>query len=123
MNVKHKPATALPWEFDCEVGRSDSWICRADSGDDGDAVVARMECHSRKATSERKNAATYPVLTERSVQDAAYITHACNTYADMVNTLTSIANQTSGFGTLPGSALSEAMARLAIDTLKRIGEL
>lgn len=85
--MKNKPATSLPWEFYCEVGHSNSWICRTDSDNDGDGVVARMECHGTKRTSERKNAATYPVLTERSAQDAAYIVHAANAYPELVEAL------------------------------------
>ena len=88
----HKPATALPWEFDAEPGNLSGWIGQPDTEGREGTVVASPEPHGRMATSERKNATRVRVLDERSKQDAAYIAHAANSYPKLVNALRDCAN-------------------------------
>lgn len=59
------------------------WIAQANS-DDGSGVVCRPEPHGTQSASPRKNATKFPVLNERSVQDAEYVKHSANAYPHLI---------------------------------------
>lgn len=86
-NVKHAPATALPWEYDAQPGDLSGWIGQPDTEGREGVTVASPEPHAKQATSARKNATCVRVLDERSAQDAAYITHAANAYPKLIAAL------------------------------------
>lgn len=87
--VKHAPATALPWACEVDTRYADGWIAAADAGDDDSYTILRPDAHGRIQPKDKRKVADRH-LTARDVQDMQYATHAANAYPDLVEEVRSL---------------------------------